>query len=200
MATRHSSATSAIWGPAADPDTTRKPLPVRAGLAAFALLAALATCAPPHGDAPREGNALTGGMSGLPSSEHAKVGQSWWFGLGTLRNRWDSPVELTDVRVLDLPEGLAVGRYAAFDSKETGGLLLVYQDGDPAFPTSTYKDHAKQPVELPPGEDSSLFYAVKTTVTGPLSGESSRCRYTYTQGSETFTQDLPCRFTLSLEK
>ncbi|MFC8505116.1 hypothetical protein ACFU3J_00350 [Streptomyces sp. NPDC057411] len=117
-----------------------------------------------------------------------------------MRNESDSPVELIDARVLDLPKGLKVNRYAAFDSEETRGVALIFPDGDPQFPAATYKDYSKQPIKLDPGKENYIYHSVKVTVTGPVSGEASTCRFTYTQGSDRFTQDLPCRFTLSLEK
>ncbi|MEU6978659.1 MULTISPECIES: hypothetical protein [unclassified Streptomyces] len=79
-------------------------------------------------------------------------------------------------------------------------MALIFPDGDSQFPSATYTDYSKGPIKLDPGKENRIYHSVKVTVTGPISGEASACRFTYKQGADRFTQDLPCRFTLSLEK
>lgn len=140
------------------------------------------------------------GDDSIVGSEHAAIGQSWWFALPLVQNRSNSPVELTGVQVLDLPRGLKVSQYAAFSSEETNGVALIFPDGDSQFPVAKYKDYSKRPVKLAPGNENDIYYSVKVSVNGRVSGEASLCRFAYSQGSDRYTQDLPCRFALKLEK
>ncbi|GAA2787945.1 hypothetical protein GCM10019017_36660 [Streptomyces showdoensis] len=118
----------------------RKVRSTRTSLVVFAVLSALTSCAAPGVDQVSQGDALTGpGDSAIVGSEHAKIGQYWWFALPMVQNQSDSPVKLTGVQVLDPPKGLQVIGYTAFSSAETRGVVLISPDGDPAFPTSTYK-------------------------------------------------------------
>ncbi|MFE7959441.1 hypothetical protein [Streptomyces sp. NPDC057413] len=147
------------------------------------------------------GNALADpGSQALVGSEHAHIGQAWWFALPMVQNQSSKPLELIDAKVLDLPKGLKVREYKAFNSRETDGVGLIFSDGDSQFPVAQYTDYSKRHIQLNPKEDNSYYYSVKVLVTGKISGEASQCRFTYEQDGSRYRQDIPCRFTLSLEK
>ncbi|MER8047158.1 hypothetical protein [Streptomyces sp. NPDC094032] len=135
----------------------------------------------------------------MAGNDHAKIGQAWWAALPLTQNVSSKPLEMLDAQVLDLPKGLKISRYAVFNSEETNGIGLLFSDGSPDFPVSKYKDYSDGPVTLAPKKDSFFYYSVRLVVTGEVSGESSRCRYTYRQEGVKYRQDLPCRFTLKLE-
>lgn len=148
-----------------------------------------------------KGNALRDpSPGGVAGNDHAKVGQAWWAALPLTQNVSSKPLELLDAQVLDLPKGLKISRYAAFNSEETNGVGLLFPDGSSDFPVSKYKDYSKSPIKLDPQKDGYFYYSVRLIVTGEVSGESSVCRYTYRQDGVKYMQDLPCRFTLKLEQ
>ncbi|MER8042014.1 hypothetical protein [Streptomyces sp. NPDC094032] len=170
-----------------------------AGRAGFGVVLALVSGVVLSGSRPLGGNALDGGSGGAGYA-HARVGQAWWVALPMVQNRSGAAVEVVGVEVLDLPRGLSVQRYAAFDSAETRGVPLLFRDGDPGFTADAYKDYAKRPLRLEPGRPNSVYAAVKVVVTGEVAGDPSECRFTYDRGADRFTQVLPCGFTLRLEK
>ncbi|MFG3347850.1 hypothetical protein ACGF1Z_22605 [Streptomyces sp. NPDC048018] len=127
------------------------------------------------------------------------MGQAFWVALPLTQNTTSKPIELVGVKVLDVPAGLEVTRYAAFSSEETDGIKLLFPDGSQEFPTWKFKDYSKSPIKLAPKEFSYFYYSARVVVTGEVEGEASRCRYAYRQGGVNYTQDLPCRFSITLE-
>ncbi|MGW0607505.1 hypothetical protein [Streptomyces sp. NPDC002640] len=168
----------------------------------FSLLLAavlLSVCSPSSGRA-SAGTALsTEGIqsSGVVGSNHAKVGETWWFALPAPENTSSEPVEITDVSVLHVPAGIDILEYGAYDINDTEGLPLLAREGEAHGPEfARLENHIDDPVSVAAGAQSDIFYVAKMKIVAPPKGNARQCRFTYRQDEKQFTQTLNCELSL----
>ncbi|MFE7459414.1 hypothetical protein [Streptomyces sp. NPDC057554] len=153
-------------------------------------------------DGRRWGTALAAdGMqaSGTVGSENARVGQVWYFALPVPGNISDEPIGITRAAVEHVPPGIEVLGYGAYDMSDTDGLPLLATEGEPHTPDfARLRNYADRAVEVPAGETSDIFYAVRLKITSPPEGPVRRCRFEYTQDGRAYTQTMDCELLLTV--
>ncbi|MCP3822186.1 hypothetical protein NLX86_30080 [Streptomyces sp. A3M-1-3] len=163
----------------------------------------LAACTSEGGQAaPAKGQALAGGQqsNGVVGSEHAKVGQTWWFALPVPYNTSSSPIEITNVELVDVPKGITVLDYGAYSSEDTEGVALLVVEGDKYTPRfHKLKNHAADGVVVPAGKESDIYYLAKMKIIDPPKGAARYCRFDYRQAGKEYTQTLDCEVELTTE-
>ncbi|MGX2995378.1 hypothetical protein JNUCC64_13955 [Streptomyces sp. JNUCC 64] len=168
---------------------------------ALALLAALALalveCSTGQdGDGPRTGAALaTDGTqsSGVVGNHHVRVGEVWYFALPVPRNVSSRPIDITDVGVERVPQGVELLGYGAYHLDDTEGLPLLAKEGEPHAPDfDNLKNYAHEPLRVAARSSSDVFYLVKVRITAPPDESLRWCRFDYRQGGSTYTQELDC--------
>jgi hypothetical protein len=164
------------------------------------LAAALLSAYSPSSAQASTGTALsTQGMqsSGVVGSDHAKVGETWWFALPVPENTSREPVEITDVSVLHVPAGIEILEYGAYDIDDTEGLPLLAREGEAHGPDfARLENHIDDPVSVAAGTQSDIFYVAKMAIVAPPKESTRQCRFTYRQGGKQFTQTLDCEVSL----
>ncbi|MFJ4514523.1 hypothetical protein [Streptomyces sp. NPDC088816] len=171
----------------------------------LALLAAftVAECSPPReaGQAV-PGNALaTDGVqsSGTVGTEHARVGEIWYFALPVPNNTSSTPIAITKVSVLHIPAGTKVLGYGAYDLNDTEGLPLPAKEGETYTPDfAQLKNYATKPLKVPAGKGSDIFHLAKMRITAPPKETVRECRFEYEQGGRTYVQTLDCELELKV--
>ncbi|MEU9578440.1 hypothetical protein [Streptomyces chilikensis] len=135
--------------------------------------------------------------SGVVGSDHAEVGETWWFALPVPHNTSSEPIEITDVSLLHVPAGVKVLEYGAYDLDDTEGLPLLAREGEAETPDfARLENHADEPVKVAAGERSDIFYTVKLKVVAPPRGNARRCRFDYRQNGRSSSQELDCEVSL----
>jgi hypothetical protein len=129
-------------------------------------------------------------------TEHAKVGETWWFALPVPTNTTSQPIEITDVAVLDVPHGIKVLKYGAYSKVDTEGIPLLVREGGDAPDFSRLTNHIGKPVRVAPRAESDVFYLAKLKITSPPQGSTRQCRFDYRQGGQAYTQTLDCEVEL----
>ncbi|MFE6932936.1 hypothetical protein ACFVDT_13055 [Streptomyces sp. NPDC057699] len=161
----------------------------------------LVSCAS-QGEA-RVGNALSGDgtqSSGVVGTDHAKVGQIWWFAFPVVHNTSDNPISITGVSLRRVPKGIEVLKYGAYDRNDTEGLPLLALEGDSAGPNfAKLKDYARRSVVVAGGTESDIFYVVKLRILAPPVQSARYCRFSYKQGGQTYTQEIDCEVHLKTD-
>ncbi|MCK8677448.1 MULTISPECIES: hypothetical protein [Streptomyces] len=146
--------------------------------------------------------ALDGGnqSNGTVGYSFAEKGDAFWFALPLPSNASGKDLRVVGAEISDLPEGLEVVRYGAFDLNDTEGIPLLLRDGDPGNPEfDQMKDHS-QGFTVKARKLSDYVYMAKLKITGKVQKNGTSCRYRYRQGGETYTQSLRCSFSIRLKK
>ncbi|MEU3557383.1 hypothetical protein [Streptomyces fragilis] len=171
----------------------------RAPLALLLAAALLSASSPSHGQA-SAGTALsTDGAqsSGVVGHDHAKVGETWWFALPVPENTSREPIEITDVSVLHVPDGIEILGYGAFDLNDTEGLPLLAREGEADMPDfAQLKNYIDDPVKVGADTSSDIFFVAKMKIVAPPRGNARQCRFAYQQDDRQFTQTLDCEVSL----
>lgn len=132
-------------------------------------------------------------------NEHTHVGEIWYFALPVPHNTSAKPIEITEVAVEHVPSGIEVLEYGAYDLDDTEGLPVLAKEGGPYTPEfAKLKDHSEKPVEVPAGQESTIFYLAKMKITAPPKETARQCRFEYRQGGRTYTQTLDCELELKV--
>ncbi|KOV99088.1 hypothetical protein ADK65_19275 [Streptomyces sp. NRRL B-1140] len=129
-------------------------------------------------------------------TEHAKVGETWWFALPVPANTTSHPIEITDVAVIHVPHGIKVLKYGAYSKVDTEGVPLLVREGGDAPDFARLTNHIDKPVKVAPGAESDIFYLAKLKITSPPRGSARECRFDYRQGDQDYTQTLDCEVEL----
>ncbi|MDX3641976.1 hypothetical protein [Streptomyces sp. MB09-02B] len=169
----------------------------------FAVLAAsllLATACSAQEPQQSQGTALEGGTqeNGTVGSENVKVGDTWWFALPVPTNKSAKPIEITGVSIVEIPRGMKVLKYGAYNLEDTEGLALLTKEGSNLTPKfETLRDYSTETVEVAPRTSSDIYYLARLKITS-LPSESARyCRFDYRQDGREFTQTLDCEVELT---
>ncbi|MEU7579390.1 hypothetical protein AB0B50_17500 [Streptomyces sp. NPDC041068] len=132
-------------------------------------------------------------------SEHARVGEVWYFALPVPRNTSTEPIEITEVSVEHVPAGLKTLGYGAYDLEDTEGLPLLAKKNGPHMPDfGKLKNHATKPVKVAAGTESDIFYLAEVRITAPPKDTARQCRFAYRQGGRSYTQTLDCEVELKV--
>jgi hypothetical protein len=172
---------------------------------AFAALvaASLLVCSASSSGQREAGHSLNGGIrsNGTVGTDHVRVGEEWWVAFPPVVNTSKQRLEVTGVKLLDVPKGLKVTEYRAVDSAESEGVSLISRQGDPDMPDITrLKDHSGRPIEVNSGTDSDIYFVARLKVTGPISKNANGCQFEYEQDSKKYAQTLQCDTALRLER
>ncbi|RST19139.1 hypothetical protein E2C00_20800 [Streptomyces sp. WAC05374] len=157
----------------------------------------------PAFDGRRAGEALHGGEQarGTAGYDHARVGEEWWFALPLPYNQSGRPLRITKVEMIDVPTGVEVVDYPAFDLDDTDGVPLLAKEGLPHTTRfSRLEDHSAAGVVVEPGSFSDAYYAAHLRITGPVRGEGRGCRFQYEQDGEKYEQIVGCAFDIKVAK
>ncbi|MFJ5779018.1 hypothetical protein [Streptomyces sp. NPDC093094] len=168
---------------------------------AFVLLAGCVPVLPGGGQA--DGSALDGGMqsAGTLGNDHVRPGQRWWASLPVPYNRSGRPVEITDARFTQVPEGLEVVGYGAYAQDDSEGVVLLMQQGSVGMPRlDEFENHLHDVNRVRAKSESDVYYGAWLKVTGRISGNLGGCRYEYRQGGRSFDQTLDCDIALRIER
>ncbi|GLF94674.1 hypothetical protein [Streptomyces yaizuensis] len=133
----------------------------------------------------------------------AKAGEEYRFALPVPYNGSARDIEITRAELLDPPAGLKVTGMAAYSAAETDKSVMLTvrpRDSDLERILDRAKDRIGEPAKVGADSLSDIYYMVSLRVTGPVTGHTRDCRYTYRQGGETYAQIVGCDFRLSLEK
>ncbi|GLF95166.1 hypothetical protein [Streptomyces yaizuensis] len=142
-----------------------------------------------------------GQSSGVVGNENARVGEVWYFALPVPHNSSSKPIDITSVEVKDIPNGLKLISYSAYDLDDTQGLPMLAKEGGahtPAF--AKLKNYANEPVTVAAGKESDIFYLAKLKITAPPEESARWCRFDYRQGGVKYTQTLDCEVELTVPK
>ncbi|MFF2534958.1 hypothetical protein [Streptomyces cyaneofuscatus] len=170
---------------------------------------ALAGCSP-HASGPggtaeaRTGKALASDgtqSSGTVGTEHAKIGQVWYFALPVPSNTSSRPIEITDVALKRIPAGIEVLGYGAYHLEDTGGLPLLTKEGGPHTPDFVkLKNYALKPVKVEAEKSSDIFYLAKLKITASPKETARWCRFDYRQAGQAYSQTMDCEVELTVPK
>ncbi|MFF4542465.1 hypothetical protein [Streptomyces aureus] len=134
-------------------------------------------------------------------SDGLRIGKEYWLSLPQVTNLSEEPVRVLKARIVGgLPHGLKVIGYKAVSTKDTNGygigVLEAKSPGDDVtgLPerTATFTVKSHKPADW--------YHMVRFKVTGPVTEDTSLCRFWYQQGSVKYRQDLRCVNQLRLAK
>ncbi|MFB9390557.1 hypothetical protein ACFPM3_27155 [Streptomyces coeruleoprunus] len=132
------------------------------------------------------------GGSGTLGYHQAEIGRSYWYAIPLSSNRSDEEVHITKAEILDVPAGIEVVEYRAFEIEENGAKPMFFMDGESGIRA------VAGGVTVPAGDWSRRFYAARLQVTGKIRDDVVRCRYEYEKGGRTYTQLLGCNLDLKV--
>lgn len=148
----------------------------------------------PDGTGAWEGHALDEGMLKQADLEYdqLRIGKEYWLNLPQATNISGEPVTVLKAQFVSLPKGLKLIGYKVVSVYDTGGygigvrLVKSPSDGITGLPerSSTFTVKDNKPAEK--------YHMARFRVTGPVSGDTSQCRFWYQQGSVKYRQDLRC--------
>ncbi|MEW2117698.1 hypothetical protein AB0945_21405 [Streptomyces sp. NPDC005474] len=159
----------------------------------------LSACMNGGSEAPEPGDALNGGLQsqGLVGSDQAKVGQDWWFALPVPVNKSSKELEITKVSLVEVPKGMKVIEYGAYDRADTEGLALLVLEGAPHMPRlDRLKNYINEPIKVAAHKESEIYYLAHLKITGQASQSARYCRFLYRQGGKQYAQTLDCEVKL----
>ncbi|MFF7601226.1 hypothetical protein [Streptomyces mirabilis] len=149
-----------------------------------------------------KGHALGAGLLEQADLEYdqLRIGKEYWLNLPQATNTSGEPVTITKAQFVNLPKGLELIGYKVVSVYDTGGygigvrLVKSPNDDITGLPerSSTFTVKAHKP--------ANSFHMARFRVTGPVTGETSQCRFWYRQGSVKYRQDLRCVNQLRLAK
>jgi hypothetical protein len=151
----------------------------------------------------RAGTALSGGnhSAGTAGYPQASVGEEFWFAMPLPTNMSDRDIKITKAEVLDVPQGIEVIGYGAYNLEDTQGLPLIVPEGYPYTPKyREFKDYSKEGFTVKSKKVSDVFYVAHLRVTGKIQRDVSECKFEYRQGEVVYTQTLRCGLELRLKK
>jgi hypothetical protein len=150
----------------------------------------------------RKGHALGAGLLEQADLEYdqLRIGKEYWLNLPQATNASGEPVTITKAQFVNLPKGLELIGYKVVSVYDTGGygigvrLVKSPSDDITGLPerSSTFTVKAHKP--------ANSFHMARFRVTGPVTGDTSQCRFWYRQGSVKYRQDLRCVNQLRLAK
>jgi hypothetical protein len=177
---------------------------LRALLAALICAVVVSGCAGPnpgnarHGE-PR-GSSLGPGMFdgtlvlGFPAKD-VKPGAQLGFSFPVIKNLDKEPVTFLSAKLLHVPQGVEVVRYALLSVHETDGQILdsrLGKGGDNDY--VRFPNHIAEHPTVDAHTLSPYYPVVVLKITGPVSGSASGCEYRYKKGGHTYAQTLECKF------
>ncbi|MFD6294330.1 hypothetical protein ACFWFU_05935 [Streptomyces sp. NPDC060235] len=122
-----------------------------------------------------------------------RIGQEYWVSLPQVTNSSNNPVTVTKAQFVSLPYGLELIGYKALSVKDSDGYGLGVtptKGGDEDL--TGLPDHAGEPFTVKAHQPADVYYAARVKVTGPVSDDTSQCRFWYHQKSAAYRQDLRC--------
>ncbi|MFF7216338.1 hypothetical protein ACFZAU_38380 [Streptomyces sp. NPDC008238] len=125
----------------------------------------------------------------------------WWAALPPPTNVSDQDLEVTGAKVLRVPKGMKVLRYAAYSAKDTDGIVMLGIEGDAEDPHfERLHNHLHEPIKIKAKGDTDIYYVVRVQITGPIKGNLSGARFTYRQDGRTYEQTLRSDVALRVEQ
>jgi hypothetical protein len=147
-----------------------------------------------------EGSSLGQGMFdgtlevGFPAKD-VKPGAQLGFSFPVINNVDKEPVTLLGVKLVHVPQGVKVLRYALLSLHETDGQLLDSKPGDGEVDDyERFPNHLAERITFRAHTLSFYYPVVTLKVTGPVNGSASGCEYRYKKGGRTYSQTLECKF------
>ncbi|MFF3617330.1 hypothetical protein [Streptomyces sp. NPDC002580] len=131
------------------------------------------------------GDALDGGLASQAdlSSDGLRIGEEYWLSLPQVTNVSGEPVTVFKARFVGgLPHGLELIDRKVVSTEDTGGygmgLLEVKSPGDDV----TGLPERTDTFTVTPHEPAHWYHKVRFRVTGPVTDDTSQCRFWYRQG------------------
>lgn len=160
----------------------------------MALLLGAAGCSsgvggPGTGHAIRAEGPLPTGTLGFPD---VKQGDVFQFSFPLLNNTSKSPVTVTSWKVVTIPAGVKVIRYAVYSYDDTPGYLTAGYSSD----FKKYPDYEAKPIVIAPGKQSHRYPSVRVQVAGKITSHLHGCEIDYEQKGHSYQQVLDCDYAL----
>jgi hypothetical protein len=151
----------------------------------------------------RTGSVLDGGLASQVDVQYfsLRIGQEYWVSLPQVTNSSSEPVTVTKARFVSLPHGLKLISYKAMSVEDSDGYPLgvtPIKGGDEDL--TGFPDHSGKPFTVKARQSAKLYYVARVKVTGPVTGDTTQCRFWYQQHSVKYRQDLRCVDQLRLAK
>ncbi|MFJ6837298.1 hypothetical protein [Streptomyces sp. NPDC091209] len=162
-----------------------------------AVVVALAAWLVPRGpdaDGTREGHALGGGWYDQADfgNESLRTGKEYWVSLPQAWNVSGEPVTVLKARFVSLPKGLELIGYKVVSTEDTDGFGMGSMlTGSPADDITGLPERPNA-FTVKARRPADWYHVARIRVSGPVTGDTSRCRFWYRQGSVTYRQDLRC--------
>ncbi|MFF4867789.1 hypothetical protein ACWDUX_06415 [Streptomyces sp. NPDC003444] len=170
----------------------------RSSVIALFLVPVLAACTSPQ----ETGHALEEGIqsSGTIGHDSLEVGQQWNLALPLMRNISPEKIRVKSAQVDNVPEGIEVIGYGAYNRNDTEGMALISRTGSPGMPDfDKLKNHFGEQIGIDPNTESDIYYVVKVKITGRITENLAGATFTYDSGEHTYKQSLPFEAALRLE-
>ncbi|MFI6464613.1 hypothetical protein [Streptomyces sp. NPDC050528] len=143
----------------------------------------------------RTGHALDGGVASQAELQYSnlRVGKEYWLSLPQATNISGEPVTVLKAQFVGLPDGLELVGYKAVSVEDTDGYGVgVLPVKGTADDVSGLPDRSGTPFTVKSHQPAEVYYTARIKATGPVTGDTSRCRFWYRQGSVQYRQDLRC--------
>ncbi|MFE9249736.1 hypothetical protein [Streptomyces sp. NPDC007088] len=143
--------------------------------------------------------ALEETADGTVSNNYAHKGQVWLLGFPPMGNASKSPITITGAHVSQVPDGLHLLGYVAFDERESKGRALLAYEGDPDdVDYRKLKNYAENPYKIPPRKNSRIYYMARVQVVGKIKGHVGECSIYYQRNGVRYEQKAGCDIVLRL--
>ncbi|MCT9113900.1 hypothetical protein ACFWD7_49665 [Streptomyces mirabilis] len=150
----------------------------------------------------RDGHALDGGTASQSDVgyEHLRIGKEYWLNLPQATNVSGEPVTVLKARFVSLPKGLKLIGYKVVSTEDTDGFGIGVLPVKSKFDDVTGLPERSTTFTVKAHKPAVWYHMARLKVTGPVTGDTSQCRFWYRQGSVKYRQDLRCVNQLRLAK
>ncbi|WP_415940025.1 hypothetical protein [Streptomyces sp. 039-1] len=142
----------------------------------------------------REGQALNGGLGSEADfgNETLRIGKEYWLSLPQAHNIGGEQVTILKARFVSLPKGLKLIGYKVVSTKDTDGYgmgTVLANSPDDEF---TGGPKYSEKITVKAHGTAERYHVARFRVTGPITGDTSLCRFWYQKKTATYRQDLRC--------
>ncbi|MGW2612841.1 hypothetical protein ACWC4A_52640 [Streptomyces mirabilis] len=150
----------------------------------------------------RKGHALGAGLLEQADLEYVqlRIGKEYWLNLPQATNVSGEPVTVLKARFVSLPKGLKLIGYKVVSTEDTDGFGIGVLPVNSKFDDVTGLPERSTTFTVKAHKPAVWYYMARLKVTGPVTGDTSQCRFWYRQGSVKYRQDLRCVNQLRLAK
>ncbi|MBO0512596.1 hypothetical protein [Streptomyces beijiangensis] len=152
-----------------------------------AVLAGLLLAGVSAGPASPAGFALDSECGFGVGMQRLRTGAEFWPSLNQLTNHSDSPIEITGVTAVHVPQGIRVTGWSAYDAMPDGQAM----SGDAAV-MRPYTNLAARPIRIPARTATTVYPMVHLQLTRPGTYMLKDFRIDYIKDGHRYTQAVAC--------